>query len=175
MSRADVFSHARPDTITVTIAGRAWTLRDATAYEWIGAVGWDLQYLTGVVPGLLLDDDIGDMAAQMLQHDDIDMRWMYAGRVALTRGSGRDWWWSLNLIERSVKAWPYINGMLLLRGVRARDVTLPDWLDAAYMVLREHADEAARKALDMELQLPPVGVAAPKAAVQKMLADFASD
>lgn len=175
MFSADIFHYARPVTVSVTVAGRVWQLREASARDWIGAVSWDLKLLSGVVPGMLRDDDLEDMADVMLQHPDVGQRWMYAARVALGRGSGRDWWWSLNLIERSVKAWPYINGMLMLRGVRADTMPLPEWLDAAYMLLRENADEAGRKALDMELQLPPMGVAAPKAAVDKMLADFASD
>lgn len=108
---------------------------------------------------------------------DIERRWVNAARVALGRGSGRDWWWSLNLIGKSLQSWPYINGKLLLSGVDAHHLPFPDWLDACYMLLWGNCDENSRIKLDLELSLPPAGVALrqSKEAKQKMLADFAAD
>lgn len=108
---------------------------------------------------------------------DIDRRWLNAARVALGRGSGRDWWWSLNLITKSLQSWPYINGKLLLSGVAVRDTLLPDWLDACYMLLWGSCDEQSRIKLDLELSLPPAGIAIKQSreAKQRMLADFAAD
>ena len=108
---------------------------------------------------------------------DVERRWLNAARVAVGRGSGRDWWWSVNLIRKALGGWAYINGKLLLSGVSAKDVSLPDWLDACYMLLWSGCDEQGQIKLDLELSLPPAGVAIrrSKAEKEKMLAAFAAD
>lgn len=108
---------------------------------------------------------------------DIDRRWLNAARVAVGRGGGRDWWWSLNLIRKALSGWPYINGKLLLSGLSARQLPLSDWLDACYMLLWSGCDEQGRIKLDLELSMPPAGIAIrqTRAAKEKMLADFAAD
>lgn len=143
----------------------------------MGAVGYDLDGLAGVFPGSIGDDDVDAMYHLALSDPDIDHRWRNAARVAVGRGSGRDWWWSVNLIRKALGGWPYINGQLLLAGVSAKALPLPDWLDACYMLLWTRCDEKERIKLDLELSLPPagVGIRQSKAAKAKMLADFAAD
>lgn len=177
MAHANVFAYVRPTRVTVTCAERGWTLDLDTAYQWVGAVGFDLDTLAGVFPGSIGDDDVDAMYHLALSCPDIDRRWLNAARVALGRGGGRDWWWSLNLIRKSLQSWPYINGKLLLSGVSAAHVPLPDWLDACYMLLWSNCDEQSRIKLDLELSMPPAGVAIrqTKEAKEKMLADFAAD
>lgn len=140
-------------------------------------MGFDLDSLAGVFPGSIGDDDVDAMYQLALSDPDIERRWLNAARVAVGRGSGRDWWWSVNLIRRALSGWPYFNGKLLLSGVSARDVLLPDWLDACYMLLWGSCDEKERIKLDLELSMPPAGVAIrrSKAQTEKMLADFAAD
>lgn len=177
MGHADVFAQVRPAHVSVTCLDRRWALDLDTAHQWLGAVGFDLDTLTGIFPGSIGDDDLEAMHHLALSCPDIERRWLNAARVALGRGGGRDWWWSLNLIRKSLQSWPYINGKLLLSGVSAVHVPLPDWLDACYMLLWSNCDENSRVKLDLELSLPPVGVALrrSKEAKQKMLADFAAD
>lgn len=148
-----------------------------SAYAWIGAVGFDLDTLVGVFPGAVRDGDVEAMWHLGRTVPDIDRRWANAARVALGRGSGRDWWWSRNLIKKSLQAWPYINGKLLLSGVRSTQTPLPDWLDACYMLLWQHCDENDRTKLDLELSAPPAGIAIRRSKEQtkQMLADFAAD
>lgn len=140
-------------------------------------MGFDLETLAGVFPGAIGDSDVEHMFRTGLELPDIDRRWVNAARVALGRGAGRDWWWARNLIKRSLQSWPYINGALLLSGVQAKEATLPDWLDACYMLLWRPVDEQARVKLDLELSAPPAGVAIRKSKqqTQQMLADFAAD
>lgn len=177
MQRGDVFAHVRPSAVTVSCAGRQWDLHLDSAHEWVGAVGFDLDALRGVVPGAIGDSDVEDMFRLARELPDIDRRWANAARAALGKGSGRDWWWSRNLIKRSLQAWPYINGKLLLSGVRAQATPLPDWLDACYMLLWQNADDKDRVKLDLELSAPPAGVAIrrTKEQTKQMLADFAAD
>ena len=140
-------------------------------------MGWDLDTLAGVFPGSIGDDDVDAMHHLALSDPDIERRWLNAARVAVGRGGGRDWWWTVNLVRRALGGWAYINGKLLLSGVSAKNVSLPDWLDACYMLLWGNCDENGRIKLDLELSLPPAGVAIrrSKAATEKMLADFAAD
>ncbi len=163
--------------MSVTCVERGWTLDLDTAYQWVGAVGFDMDDLSGIFPGSIGDDDLDAMHRLSVSCPDIERRWVNAARVALGRGGGRDWWWSLNLIRKSLQSWPYINGKLLLSGVHATKLPLPDWLDACYMLLWGNCDEATRIKLDLELSLPPAGIAVRQSreAKQKMLADFAAD
>lgn len=163
--------------MSVTCLQRRWTLDLDTAHQWVGAVGFDLDTLAGVFPGSLCDDDVDTMHHLAMSCPDIDRRWLNAARVAVGRGGGRDWWWSLNLIRKALSGWPYINGKLLLSGLSARQLPLSDWLDACYMLLWSGCDEQGRIKLDLELSMPPAGIAIrqTRAAKEKMLADFAAD
>lgn len=178
MRRNDLFEHVRPSHVTVVLDDREWAVDLHNAHAWIGAVGMDLSNLSGVFPGGLADSDVDAMYHLSLSLPDIERRWLNCARAALGRGSGRDWWWSLNLIKRVLPGWTYINGKLLLSGVSARGMPLPDWLDAVYMLLwTSTTDEKERIKLDLELSMPPAGVAIrrSKEQKQKMLADFAAD
>ncbi len=140
-------------------------------------MGFDLDRLAGVFPGSIGDDDVDAMYHLALSDPDIERRWLNAARVGVGRGSGRDWWWSVNLVRRALSGWPYINGKLLLSGVDAHRLPFPDWLDACYMLLWSGCDENGRIKLDLELSMPPAGVALRQSKAQKerMLADFAAD
>lgn len=177
MRRHDLFAQVRPARVSVTCHERSWALDLDTADHWLGAVGFDMDSLAGVFPGSIGDDDVDAMYHLALSDPDIDRRWRNAARVAVGRGSGRDWWWSVNLIRRALSGWPYINGKLLLSGVSARHMSLPDWLDACYMLLWGNCDEKERIKLDLELSMPPAGVALrqSKEAKVRMAESFAAD
>lgn len=68
------------------------------------------------------------------------------------------WVWAWNLMRLCLRGWLYINGMLLRQSVRADELSLPDWLMAAYTMIYEGRDEAGRIALESELMTPPQGV-----------------
>ena len=177
MLHADVFSQVRPARVAVSALGRHWELHLDSAYQWVGAMGWDLDTLAGVFPGSIDDDDVDSMHYLAVSDPDVERRWLNAARVAVGRGGGRDWWWSVNLVRKVLGGWAYVNGKLLLSGVSARDMPLPDWLDACYMLLWGNSDEKGQMKLDLELSLPPagVGIRQSKADKQKMLAAFAAD
>lgn len=109
--------------------------------------------------------------------DDATRRWRNAARVAVQRGSGRDWWWAVNLVRKVLGVWPYVNGQLLLRSVDAATMTFPSWLDAAFMLLWTNTDEEGRMRLDLELSMRPQGVAVKMSQAQKhkMMEAFAAD
>lgn len=146
-----------------------------TAAQWVGAIGFSFDTLAGVLPGALADHDVEHVWEQQLP--DTDDRLRHAARVAVSRAAGRDWWWAVNLTRKSLTAWPYINGKLLLANVSAQTLPFADWLDACYMMLWTNCDEKTRIKLDLELSMPPAGTPVRQTAAQKrrMLADFAAD
>lgn len=137
----------------------------------------DTQGLYGIMPGLIGDDDLEVMLGLIETHPDIETRWFNAARTALGRAAGRDWWWAYNLARKALGAWIYINGILLRQNVDAKKMQLGDWMDACYTMLWQNADEEQQIKLDMELSLPPRGVAIGKSpqAIRQMLTDFAAD
>lgn len=173
----DLFGAVRPPQVAVTCFGHEWVLQLGNAHQWISALGYDLETLAGVVPGAVSDSDAEAMFQLALQHPDADRRWVNAARVAVGRAGGRDWWWTVNLSRKLLRSWPYVNGRLLLDGVKARELLLPDFLDAAYMLLWGNADEGGRMKLDLELQMLPKGVAVRQSGQQRkaMMEAFAAD
>lgn len=142
------------EPIVVTCLGRVWILPGHSAWDWILAV-FDDEDLTRVFPGMVDDDDVEEMFVAQMTVADIDRRCVNVARVALGRASGREWWWTVNLIKEVLKSWTIINGYLVRHGVRASETSLSDWLDAAYTQLREMVDDKERAALEMRLKIPP--------------------
>lgn len=205
MQHADVLASTRPDRVTVGCLGRHWELALSTAAQWIGAIGYDPDRLVGIFPGGVADEDLEalwecsrqlhvqpdrtgesepETPGQLLRtqraqlwDQNIERKWVNSARVAVARGSGRDWWWTVNLVRKVLGIWPYINGQLLLSGVDAEKLSFPSWCDAAFMLLWTSADAEGRTKLELELSMPPAGIAvamSPKA-TKKMLSDFAAD
>lgn len=173
----DLLALLRPSQVVVTVREHRFTLTAANASQWLGAIAIDLDNLAGIVPGLIADDDLDLMCQLMDDHQDIETRWTNAARTALGRGSGRDWWWTLNLAKKSLGAWIYVNGILLRQGIDAKRIEFPDWLDACYTMLWQNADEEHRIKLDMELSMRPRGVAIKRTKAQRQaeMAAFAAD
>jgi len=175
---ADVLAAVRPSQVSVTCLGREWRLQLHTAADWIGGIGWDMDTLCGVFPGAIDDDELDAMwEASCLDPADAARRWLNAARVAVGRGGGRDWWWTVNMVRKSLGIWPYVNGQLLREGVDAAVLPFASWLDAAYMLLWSVQNEEGQLKLELELSAMPRGVAVPMSGVatRKMLADFAAD
>jgi len=173
----DLLALLRPQQVTVTVAGRPFTLSATTAAQWLGAMAIDLDNLYGLVPGLIDDEDLDEMDRLARTHPDIAQRWFWAARTALGRAGGRDWWWTHNLCRKALSVWMYINGTLVRQNVDSRKTGLPDWLDACYMMLWSGGDEEGRIKLDLELNTRPRGlpVGQSRQDVKAMMAQFAAD
>lgn len=176
MRNADIFAISRPPRVMVTCFGKEWELELHTAADWVGAIGFDMETLVGVMPGAIPDDRLQEMWP-LSKRSDSSRRWLNAARVAVGRGSGRDWWWTMNMVRKCLPVWPYINGQLLLKGVDAATLPLPSWLDAAFMLLWGNQDEDGRTKLELELSVRPKGVEVTMSepVKRKMLESFASD
>lgn len=166
---------ARPRQVIVECAGRDWVLGAQNAADWIGGIGLDFEGLSGVMPAMIPDADLADMRAASKRYPDIQDRWLASARIAVGVASGRDWWWTVNMTRHVLKGWPYINGLLILGGVRADQLPFADWLDATYMMLWQRMDEKGRIGFDVELERPPRGTKIGTKATKASLAAFAAD
>lgn len=170
------FESLRPQQVTVTAFGRPWILTAQTAYDWIGAAIIDFDDLSGIFPGQLDYNDL-DSLWGLSGRGDFSKRCTLTARAALGRASGKDWWWTLNLIRKLTSGWSVINGVMIRQGVRIQDTSLPDYCDAFYSLMWERAAEEDRMKLDIELSMPPKGVRVRQSSAAKkaMLAAFAAD
>lgn len=128
------------------------------ASVWIHALRDDPDHLSGIFPGLVSDESVDHLLSLWPNFDDADIRCELAARRLLARAAGMDWVWAWNLMRLCLRGWVYINGMLLRQSVRASELTLSDWLMAAYTLIYESKDEAGRVSLETELMVPPRGV-----------------
>lgn len=165
------------DRIVVTCAKRSWKLRESTAYEWLRAIQHDPLKLSGIFPGLISVDDVGEMFTAMSQFDDIDRRWENTARKALGRAAHRDWWIALNLAKICLGSWTAANGAMLLVGCDARSMPLSSWMDAAYVQMMRGMDEDKQRRFQFDLDKVPAGVRAgsTSSATKRSLAAFAAD
>lgn len=172
----NAFEAFRPSIIEVTAFGYTWALDGGPAYHWIGAAAADLDHLGGIFPGLATAESLDDLW-QLSVLGDFDKRCTLAARMGLGRAAGKDWWWAVNMIRKIVGGWPIINGIMLREGIAARELLLPDYLDAVYSLMWERGKDEDRMKLDVELQQLPKGVRVKQSAAQKkaMLAAFAAD
>lgn len=172
----NLFEAVRPSIITVSAFSYSWTLDGGPAYHWIGAAGADLDRLGGIFPGLATTESLDDLW-QLSFLGDFDKRCTLAARMGLGRAAGKDWWWAVNMIRKILGSWPIINGVMLRNGVHAKQLDLPDYLDAVYAYLWENGKDEDRMRLDVELAQLPKGVRVKQspAQIKAMLERFAAD
>lgn len=151
----------------VSAFGVSWSVPGRPAADWIRALQRDPEHLAGIFPGLIADGAVDHMLAVWLEYPDADRRCELAARKLLGRAAGMDWVWAWNLMRLALRGWIFINGMLLRQGVNAGELSLPNWLHAAFTLIYEGRDEAGRIALESELMSPPAGVALKISAVEQ--------
>lgn len=143
-------------TVSVSAFGRVWKLSHAPALVWINRVRGDDHTLPFVFPGMIRRADAWDMFDNWISDpEDAERRCSNAARKALQYASGREWWWSYNLINETVDSWNAVNGRLVRQGVRAGEENLTDWLDAAFTLMSELMKEDDRVTFQGRLLLPP--------------------
>ena len=133
--------------------------------------------MSAIFPGLVADKDARDLYQVWKTHDNVERRCRLTAQAALGRAAGREWHWAMNLIKESHQSWTYVNGKLVREGVRADQVPLHDWLDAAFTLFTEmyRADKNAAKAFEMRLRQIPMGAGAARMSNRADLMAFAAD
>lgn len=136
----------------------SWRIPGRCAADWLRAVRADPEHLAGIFPGLVADECADLMLDVWLEFGDAGDRCERAARKLLGRAAGMDWVWAFNLMRLCLRGWLFVNGTLLRQGVDASQMSLSDWLMAAYTLIYEGKDETGRLALESELSTPPAGV-----------------
>jgi hypothetical protein len=162
--------------VEVSAFGRVWKLPHAPALVWINSVRGEDNTFPYVFPGMVKRGDAWDMFDNWMTVEDADRRCANAARKALQYASGREWWWTHNLINEAVSSWNGVNGKLVRQGVRASDESLPDWLDAAFTLMSEVMSEDDRATFHGRLILPPknIKIAQSNASTRAALMAFAA-
>lgn len=161
--------------VVVKCFGRYWQLRDVPASEWMAAAITPDH--AGIFPGLVDDDDAGDIFELFMVEPDLQRRGARVAQKALERASGREWHWALNLIREIQGSWTHLNGLMVRDGVLASQVSLSNYLDAAYTVFGEKLKPDDFKAFETRLRrIPGTGFSSrPRMSSREELMGFAAD
>lgn len=124
------------DDVVVTVDGYGeWDIPYLTAARWIesaitsGGMPVGTVMSTVAVPGPMVSKiGRGEISDQALSH---------ACESVIESVSGRRWWVTMNIISTTVASWDTVGGELVLRGVDANRLSLANWIDAAWMMLRK--------------------------------------
>ncbi len=148
---------ARSADIRITALERSWLIPAVPASVWLAAFDEAPETLTGLFPGLLDPDDLDDMLYRLIEIPDSQQRCQRAARKLLQYETRMEWVIAWNLMRICRGVWLWINGALLRQGVNSDELTLPDWLHAAYTLIYEGKDEKGRIAFESELMMAPRG------------------
>lgn len=145
--------------LIVSLGGREYTLRPATAEEWLSILLEPDIDLSDILPGMLDDEDQSDLEETVFAGQVTEEELTGTALEVLTEAAGRDWWWALKLITFATGAWSVIYGRLLTQGIDPAKLTLGAFLDAMYLTCVQNMSKENRSSFDRELEAPPPGVA----------------
>lgn len=163
--------------LTVSALERHWRIPAAPASTWIDAFRAGQETLAGLFPGMIADTDLDAMLERLVDIPGSELRCKRAARMMLQRETRMEWVVAWNLLKICAGMWLWVNGALLKQGVNSHNVTLGDWLHAAYVLLYESKDEKGRVAFESELMQAPRGehVAVSAAQQRRSALAFAAD
>lgn len=140
------------------LGGQEYTVRAAMADEWLTVLLEDPFDSSGVLPGMLTEDDqrrfadatwAGDLDGEELDEVALEV-------ISLV--TGRDWWWAMHLLWAAASAWMVVYGKMISRGIDPTRIPLGAFLDAMYLTFVQVMDKDQRSAFDRDLESPPAGV-----------------
>lgn len=158
MVAVDPVASLRITTVDVHLGGRTFEIGKHSAADWLEVI-IDGR-LHRVLPGWLDDGEAAIFTEMFLDgyfgEEDIST----ATLDAITVVGGRKHWWIFNILGQAVGAWSIINGALVRAGVKADEISLSAWTDAAYSYCVEQMqDQKQRIQFDAYLEAPPAGTA----------------
>lgn len=140
--------------VDVELAGGTYTIPALPAVHWLQAILEGSHF--DLIPGLLSDEDGGDIDDQLVAGVVTYGEIRDAARAAIAAAAGMKWWTAERLAYAALSTW--VGGELLLRGVDPERVSLGAYLAAAYRAVTRIVDEQKRIRIDMDLERPPVGL-----------------
>jgi hypothetical protein len=144
----------------VTLAGRTYEVEGHPASDWVALI------LTGrtyeILPGWIMDDDVDDLIDQLLDGTVSDEELTEATHDVMTIAAGRPYWYATQLIASVASthvSWATLHGRMVMRGVRANELSLSAWVDALYASCVEGIhEESDRQKFDQQMDTPPASV-----------------
>lgn len=130
------------------------------AADWLDVLMVEAMSLDDVFPGML-DPDERELVEDALMQGALDLDAMYEmslETIALT--AARPWWVALRLIEVARTHWDVIGAELILKGVRADQLSLSAWLDATMLTLLRNMEQSKITMFLAQLENPPKTVKA---------------
>lgn len=152
----DALAALRCWPVTVTLAGREFTIPPQPASAWLVALLSDEPL--PVVPGMLspadratVDDLLAVGTLSLTEVTD-------AERDALEAAGGWRWWEVLRLVHSAGAEWQFVGGELTRSGVDLDRVPFGAVLNAIYVMVVRSLDKQQRTTFDFQLKQPPMGL-----------------
>lgn len=136
-----------PLAVTISIGGHRFEVQPQPAAVWLdvlldpeltgsdgGRAGVPVTAISDAIlasaigPSAMSDLMMGVVLGQ-LEYADIDS----AAQDLLTELAGRPWYQAINLCLMASASWAVVGASMILAGIRATEVSLSAWLDAAYL------------------------------------------
>lgn len=136
MVAVDPLASLRITTTFVTLAGHLFEVEKHGADDWLEVIISGRLYQ--VLPGWIEDDAEAVLLGEMLMDgtildEDLDK----ATKDVISVVGGRPSWWIFNMVGYAASNWGVMNGHLIKSGIRAEEISLAAWIDAAYALARE--------------------------------------
>lgn len=141
--------------LEVEVAGQAYQVLPRSAAEWLIVLVENPLDPAAILPGMLADGDQGELEDALLSGQVSAQELHDVALEVIAAASGRDWWWTLRLVQTMVGSWLLIHGTLVAAGVDLSRMPLGAALDAIYVTCATRMDKEHRQAFDRELEMPP--------------------
>jgi len=129
----DILASVSLDDLIWTVEGVGDLVVDYVHAEaWIRAIRSHAT-VTQTVLSLVPDRGMVDLA--LLKSETTIQAVDAAARDLLSVAGGRPWWVVVNIVSVAAASWEHVGGELALRGVRAWEMPLGAWLDAAWATM----------------------------------------
>lgn len=155
----DPLASLRPWGFMVDLGGREYEIQPRTGAQWLEVLLPNPLELGDILPGMLGEAEQEELEEALMAGtvSESDIREACYEVIALA--SGREWWWTLTLVQSATTVWLQIYGQLVAQGVRFDSLPLGAVLDAMYATIASRMSKEQLLSFNSELSKPPAGYA----------------
>lgn len=140
----------------VRIANRVYEIQEQPASMWVA-------HLAGESPIVdllnLLEEEDREEVEDGILSGEVELTELNSVLTELLGlVSGRSWWFTLRLIHAAQDSWDSLGGYLVLKGVRADQLSLQAWMDALLATVLRHIEPDKHTQWLARMSAPPAGV-----------------
>lgn len=110
--------------------------------------------LWDVVPGLCPELD-GPLTKMLLDEEIESEELRKLALSVIENAAGRKWWFAIRLINTVRSSWEVVGGEMVLQGIRAAEMPLGAWLDAALLTCVKGLEPDKITMFLSQLEVPP--------------------